>query len=80
VPLVRHPPGTPGNGVEVGVITGVGVGVFGGGLPAALTVLEGMFSKANTITPMTRILKILILRVMIFSPYLNRDWRLARKL
>src|ERR1044072_3637763 len=69
VPLVRHPPETPGSGVTVGVVTGGGVGVFGGGLPAALTVVEGTLSKASTMTPMTIILNILDLRIIVFSPY-----------
>jgi hypothetical protein len=46
-----------------------GVGVLGGGLPAALTIVEGVFSEASIITPMTSILKILDLRIMIFSPF-----------
>jgi hypothetical protein len=69
VPLVRHPPETPGNGVAVGVVTGGGVGVLVGGLPAALTAFEGVRSKVSTMTPMTIILKKLDLRIMIFSPF-----------
>src|SRR6266498_4016669 len=74
VPLVRHPPAVPGTGVEVGAAVGVGpIGVLVGGLPAAMTVVEGIFSKVSTIMPMTIMLKILDLRIMIFSPYLHKE-------
>jgi hypothetical protein len=50
-----------------------GVGVLVGGLPAALTEFEGIFSKANTSMPMTIILNSFDLRIMTFSPlYQNK--------
>src|SRR5215207_4292961 len=70
VPLVRHPPGTPGTGVGLGAIVGVGpagVGVFVGGLPAARTGLEVRFNKASSMTPMTITLKIRGLPLIFFS-------------
>src|SRR5262245_27805170 len=72
VPLVRHPPGTPATGVGLVVNVGVGpdgVGVFVGGLPAAITVLEGMLNKVTPIAIIISRLRILNLRVMIFSPF-----------
>src|SRR5262245_24671772 len=72
VPLVRHPPGTTGTGVGLGVKVGVGpdgVGVFVGGLPAAIAVLEGMLNKVTPIATINSRLRILNLRVMIFSPF-----------
>src|SRR6185503_14924072 len=83
VPLVRQPPGTPETGVGLGVTVGVGpdsVGVFVGGLPAALAVVEGIFNKATPMATITSKLKILNLRTMIFSPCVNVDSRPARKL
>src|SRR5215216_5121542 len=60
VPLVRHPPETPGTGVALGATVGVGpagVGVFVGGLPAAIAVPEDKCNKPNIIRPMTIMLK-----------------------
>jgi hypothetical protein len=69
----------PGTGVALGAIVGVGnadVGVLVGGLPAAMAVFEGIFSKANTITPMTIILRMLDFLVMSFL-LLDMAWMLA---
>jgi hypothetical protein len=69
VPLVRQPPGTPETGVELGTIVGVGpagVGVFVGGLPAALAVPEGICSILNINTPITIMPRILDFRIISF--------------
>lgn len=66
VPLVRHPPGTPGTEVEVGAAVGVGpagVGVFVGGL-AAIAVPEADCNRRKTTIPITIMLGIIDLRIM----------------
>lgn len=77
VPLVRHPPGTPGRGVEVGVVTGVGVAVFVGGFPAAIAVLEGNCNKVSRNTPTAMMVK-LTLNFRIISFLLIYSWRSDR--
>src|SRR5688500_14289483 len=69
VPLVRQPPGTPETGVGLGAIVGVGpagVGVFVGGLSAAIAVPEGIRNILNINTPITIMLRILDFRIISF--------------